>query len=81
MACFFLRDAQQTPGSDWRVLTTGDPDNRGGDLFDVGVMRFTGEAMPPYPDVDKFSMDISYLKPSHLPRSGIKARPKPSSAV
>jgi hypothetical protein len=52
------------------VLTTGDPADRERDLVDVGVMEFTGDGMPPYPDVDKVPMDISYLKPRYLPRSG-----------
>jgi hypothetical protein len=53
-----------------KVLTTGDPDKRDNDLLDVGVMKLTGEAAPPYPDVEKFPMPGSYLKPAYLPRSG-----------
>lgn len=44
----------------------GDREN---DLIDVGVLRLTGEGLPPYPDVNKFAIDASYLLPSYLPRS------------
>jgi hypothetical protein len=72
---FFYATPNKLRALTGRVLTTGDPDNRGGGLFDVGVMRFTGEAMPPYPDVDKFSMDISYLSAIAHP-AGRHSRPE-----
>ena len=53
-----------------RVLTTGHPDRRNDDLLDVGVIKLAGAGMPPYQTVDKLPMDISYLRPSYLPRSG-----------
>lgn len=53
-----------------KVLTTGYPDERQCDSIDVGVMKITGEGLPPYPEVDKFSIDISYLKPGYVPREG-----------
>lgn len=53
-----------------RVVTTGHPDSRDADRLDVGVMELTGPGQPPYPDVQKFSMDYSYLKPGYLPRFG-----------
>jgi hypothetical protein len=53
-----------------RVLTTGSLTGAAYDPLDVAVMRLTGEAVPPFPDVDKFAMDIAYLKPSYQPRSG-----------
>jgi hypothetical protein len=53
-----------------RVLTTGHPDHRDRDPLDVGVMRLVGGALPPYREVDKFAVDISYLKPDHVPRAG-----------
>jgi len=53
-----------------RVLTTGLPDKRNDEFLDIAVMKLTGEAAPPYPQVEKFAMDASYLKPNYLPRSG-----------
>lgn len=53
-----------------KVLTTGHPDNRDDDALDVGVMKLTGDGLPPYREVEKFAMDISYLKPNYLPRAG-----------
>ena len=47
----------------WR----GDREN---DPIDVGILKLTREALPPYPDVSKFAVDISYLQPKLLPRSG-----------
>lgn len=67
---FFYAAPNKLRSLNGRVLTTGHPDKRDDDLLDVGVMKLTGDAMPPYPEVDKFPMDISYLKPSYLPRSG-----------
>ena len=51
------------------VITTGHPDQRANDKLDIGVMRLTGDATPPYPEVDKFPMPVSYLKPRYLPRA------------
>jgi hypothetical protein len=45
----------------------GDREN---DPIDVGVLRLSDEELPPYPEVNKFAMDISYLRPGLLPRSG-----------
>ena len=40
------------------------------DPIDIGVLKLTSEGLPPYPDVNKFAVDISYLQPQSLPRSG-----------
>lgn len=40
------------------------------DPIDVGVLKLSGHALPPYPKVEKFAIDISYLRPTYLPRSG-----------
>lgn len=37
------------------------------DPIDIGVLKLT-ESVPPYPEVKKFAMDISYLCPRLLPR-------------
>jgi hypothetical protein len=39
------------------------------DPVDVGVLKLR-DSVPPYPDVHKYPMDISYLRPRLLPRSG-----------
>ena len=51
-------------------IRSGSPESRDSDLIDIGVLKLSGEPMPPYPAVRKFAMDVSYLKPSHQPRSG-----------
>jgi hypothetical protein len=51
-------------------IRSGSPESRDRDLIDIGVLRLTGDPMPPYPAVRKFAMDVSYLKPSYQPRSG-----------
>jgi hypothetical protein len=40
------------------------------DPIDVGVLCLSDEGLPPYPDVNKFAIDVSYLRPALLPRSG-----------
>jgi hypothetical protein len=36
--------------------------------IDIGVVKMNVGNLPPYPDIQKFPMDISCLKPSCLPR-------------
>ncbi len=66
---FFYATPNKLRALTGRVLTTGLPDKRDDDLLDIGVMRLTGEAAPPYPEVEKVAMDASYLKLNYLPRS------------
>ncbi len=44
--------------------------NRCDDVIDIGVMRLTGDGLPPYPEVSKFVMEPEYLRPQYLPRAG-----------
>ncbi len=44
-------------------------DKRENDHIDIGVVKMTGDMMPPYIDVQKYAMDYSYLTPSYIPRS------------
>ncbi len=67
---FFYATPNKLRALTGRVLTTGLPDKRDDDLLDIGVMKLSGEAAPPYPEVEKFAMDASYLTPNYLPRSG-----------
>jgi hypothetical protein len=51
----------------------------------------TGEMLPPYPEVQKVAMDVSYLSPAYLPRSdkhyafigfpATKSKIKPSESI
>jgi len=41
------------------------------DPIDIGVLKLSGEGLPPYPHVGKVAIDVSYLRPGYLPRSGI----------
>lgn len=38
------------------------------DPIDIGVLKLVGN-VPPYPEVNKYAMDISYLRPRLLPRA------------
>lgn len=46
------------------------PSHRDDALVDIGVVRLTGDGLPPYPEVSKFAMEPNYLCPRYLPRSG-----------
>lgn len=53
-----------------QLLRTGSKEKRDIDLIDIGVLKLNGGAAPPYPDVRKYAMDVSYLKPKYRPRTG-----------
>lgn len=53
-----------------QLLTTKGEANHVNDHIDIGVLKLSDGYAPPYPEVDKFAMDISYLRPGHRPRSG-----------
>jgi hypothetical protein len=40
------------------------------DSLDVGVLKLSGEPTPPYYDVDKFAVNLSWLRPGLIPRNG-----------
>jgi hypothetical protein len=46
------------------------PFHRNDDLVDIGVIRLTGDGLPPYPEIAKFAMEPDYLRPRYLPRAG-----------
>ncbi len=52
-----------------QLLRTKGENNRGKDLIDIGVLYLTDGFEPPYPEVDKFPMDLSYLRPNYRPRT------------
>jgi hypothetical protein len=51
-------------------MRSSDTSRRREDLFDIGVVRLSDGAMPPYAGVNKDSVDASWLKPRDLPRKG-----------
>jgi hypothetical protein len=53
-----------------RLLLNPWKGDRENDPIDLGVLRLSDEELPPYPEVDKFAMDISCLRPALIPRSG-----------
>ena len=53
-----------------KLLRTGPKEKRSDDLIDIGVLKLEGGATPPYPDVNKFAMDLTYLRPKYRPRTG-----------
>jgi hypothetical protein len=53
-----------------RLVRSKGVENRAYDLIDVGVLKLSDGHTPPYPEVDKFAMDISYLQPRYRPRTG-----------
>lgn len=52
------------------LLRTPNRMNRSEDHIDIGVLHLSRGNAPPYKDVNKHALDISYLKPECLPRSG-----------
>lgn len=52
-----------------RVLLTPWHGDRERDPIDIGIVKLSGDGQPPYPEVAKFAMDVSYLHPTSLPRS------------
>ena len=53
-----------------RLLLSRWQGDRESDPVDVGVLRLSNKGLPPYPEVNKFAIDVSYLRPGFLPRSG-----------
>ena len=53
-----------------RLLLNPWQGDRENDPVDVGVLRLSNEGLPPYPEVNKFALNVSYLRPGLLPRLG-----------
>jgi hypothetical protein len=53
-----------------RIRTTGGVEGVTADPLDVAVLRLSGSAIPPFPEVEKFSLNYSDLLAEYLPRSG-----------
>ena len=67
---YFYSTPQQTRRLDGHRIRSGSLSNRLNDRIDIGVVRLGPLDRPPYPDVQKFAMDASYLKPHRVPRAG-----------
>ena len=66
---FFYIAPKTTRNLSGRLIRSNHEDNRHSDLIDVGVLRLSAESEPPYPEVDKFAMEPSYLRPRFRPRT------------
>lgn len=53
-----------------QLLLSKHEKNSGKDMKDIGVLKLSESDAPPYLEVDKFAMDISYLEPRYRPRAG-----------
>jgi hypothetical protein len=53
-----------------RLCRSKGEDNRDNDLIDVAVLRLSDDSLPPYPEVEKYAMHVSYLRPRYRPRTG-----------
>jgi hypothetical protein len=69
-AMFFYTDSQTIRVLSGSMTRSRSDTTRHKDLVDIGVVRLSGSHLPPYPAVEKFAMDVSYLFPRYLPRAG-----------
>lgn len=66
---YFYSTPQEKRHLDGRLIRSKAPEGRHKDIIDIGVLKLGPVGRPPFPDVRKFAMDISYLKPIYTPRS------------
>ena len=55
---------------DLRLTKMPEDKNRNTDRLDVGVLKLEGDALPPYPRVQKYPLPIAAFRPNALPRTG-----------
>jgi len=67
---FYYSEPGQLRALSGQLIRSKGEEDRASDLIDVAVLRLPGDSVPPYPKVDKFAMDMSYLRPCHRPRTG-----------
>ena len=53
-----------------KLVRSGPPASRAEDMIDIGVLKLSDDPIPPYRDVNKIAMDVSYLVPELEPREG-----------
>ena len=51
-----------------RALMTPNPAGRNMDQQDIGVVELTGDALPPYADIEKLCVELHNLRPRAMPR-------------
>ena len=67
---YFYSSPRQERHLDGQLIRFSTPNNRLSDVVDIGVVKLGEVGRPPFPDVQKFAMDVSYLTPHRLPRTG-----------
>lgn len=70
LGLFFYASPDVTCRLSGKLFRSGQAEQRKRDQIDLGVLKISFKAVPPYPDVGKFSVDVSSLRPKHLPRTG-----------
>jgi len=67
---FFYSSPNTLRHLDGHMVRSRFSESRKTDLVDIGVLKLSGEGVPPFPEVRRYAMDISYLQASKLPREG-----------
>lgn len=67
---FFYASPNVTCRLSGKLFRSGRAEQRKEDTIDIGVLKMSSKVVPPYPDVSKFAVEISYLAPNRLPRTG-----------
>jgi hypothetical protein len=67
---YFYSTENQKRHLDGNMLRSKAAFGRKQDKVDIGVLRLGTEGRPPFSQIRKFAMDISYLKPEYIPRAG-----------
>ena len=69
-ALFYYSEPGQLRNLSGQLIRSTGEEDRAKDLIDVAVLRLSGGSIPPYPKVEKYAMDMSYLRPRYRPRTG-----------
>jgi hypothetical protein len=69
---FYYIESQVIRKLSGRLLLSPWSGSRDSDPVDIGVLRLSGTGQPPYPSVEKYAMDFSYL--SATPRTRVGKR-------
>jgi hypothetical protein len=68
LAMYYYISTDKTRRLSGRLIRPKIAGSREEDVIDVAVLKLDGELLPPYREVEKYAMDISYLKESYRPR-------------
>lgn len=66
---YFYSSPRQKRYLDGKIVRPKSADGRHNDRIDVGVVKLGSVGRPPFPEMRKFAMDLSYLKPCRVPRA------------